>query len=143
MARIQQKTITVTFSRMVRDDEVTELEIGDHMASYLQEHAHNAIDNPSIIVEASYDDIPESIDSWDLLPDLSDDFFTDEAPVTEAHVEEDHVEEVHVEEAPVEAHVEEVHVEEVHVEEVHVEEVHVEEAPVEEVPADWPDGSGF
>ena len=93
MAKIQKETITITFSKLVKDsDAATDTILASHMADELQVHAQNLVDS-SIMVEAAIQEADEDFGiDWDITG--SDNFFIEEeAPVEEAPVEEATVEE--------------------------------------------------
>jgi hypothetical protein len=105
MAKIQKETITITFSKLVKDsDAATDTILASHMAEQLQVHAQGMVD-ASIMVEATIQEDDEDFD-WYTPLDTDHSFveFEEEAPAEEVHVEEVllHVEEAPVVQAPVE-----------------------------------------
>jgi len=103
MAKIQKETITITFSKLVKDsDAATDTILASHMADQLQVHAQDMVD-ASIMVEAVIQEDDEDFD-WYTTLDTDNSFveFEEEAPAEEVHVEEAPVVQAPVEEAPVE-----------------------------------------
>jgi hypothetical protein len=98
MAKIQKETITITFSKLIKDsDAATDTILASHMAEQLQVYAQGMVD-ASIMVEAVIQEDNEDFD-WYTPLDTDNSFveIEEEAPVEEAPVEE-----APVEEAPVE-----------------------------------------
>jgi len=106
MAKIQKETITITFSKLVKDsDAATDTILASHMADQLQVHAQDMVD-ASIMVEAVIQEDDEDFDWYTPMDTLDTDNsfveFEEEAPAEEVHVEEAPVVQAPVEEAPVE-----------------------------------------